>query len=176
MKTPYKISFIIVLLTTFLFAKAYAAEAITHPPLFTVINNTGEPLALVCGTQSKPAYIQHFFPVTNHAPNETAKNTLQINKELFLNGTEPVTCSIFKVKNMTPAPHDFSLLFGFLLIPEQVGDRIKVKSYIEQNTTFEIVPEFNLAANTGTLTLTLTKIKKPQGNKAPPSEIAPFKF
>lgn len=149
-------------------------KPVEAPPLFTVINNSNLPLTMVCGTANKPAYLRHdFFDGTNNP----IYNTFKISQGLFLNAVEQVICSMYKVKKIPPTPpQDLALAFGFVLIPGVINNELKVKSYIEQNTAFEIITDYKLDVTNGTLTLTLTSTPqyKQNGTTPNPSKLLPL--
>lgn len=148
-----------------------AAEAEKTPPaVLTIVNKTDIPLSMVCGTVAKPGYIQQPFI----DPNKPETKNFQIKSGLFLNETDPVTCSFYRVNSLTPVPHDFSLEFGFLLVPAKVGDQLMVRSYVEQKSSLDVVTTYSLDGTTGALTVTFTSFfPKNSGPQPNPSQLMP---
>jgi len=152
---------VILIALTFYTATTNAVQTTTAPtastePLLTVNNNMpynpASPLALICGTASKPGYLKHVFVGTD--PN--AVKTFVVNSGLFIDMNQQVVCSLYKIGGLTPYPHDFSLLVSFVLVPGLVGDQVKVKSYIEQSSSFEVSTKYDLNPTQGTLVFTLS--------------------
>lgn len=149
----------------------FGAENPPTPPVLSIVNNIQIPLIMVCGTTAKQGYLQHQF-LDSTKPD--SKN-FQISSGLFLNATDPVICAFYKVNSLTPYPHDFVLAFSFLLVPKQIDGQNRIRGYVEQISSTDVVTTYKLDDTNGSLTVSLSSFFQPANSPIPnPSKLAPF--